>query len=317
MSVEKTVDDLQSLKIQGASKVKQAVLLELKDLLQKDKSKNTQEFLKKFKHTAKLLAFARATEPETRNVVRKILLHSVQEKYLEKNSLHELKRAMLSECNDCLFSGEKSMKEIALHAQKLFNKKSIVFTHCHSHTVEDILVKAFNEGKLSRVIATETRPRFQGRITVTNLTKHGVPCTLIVDSAAHLFMKEADLFFSGADALLADGSIVNKIGTRMVSDYALQNNVPHYVGVSSLAFDPETFFEKTEPIEERNAVEVFEKKLHNLTIRNPAFDLTPAENIKAIVSEYGVLSPKDFSQKMIKELGLRSGKFVSLNELLK
>lgn len=311
MSLQKTVSDLRSLKIQGASKVKYAVISELKQLIEKDRSRSEKEFLKKLKKAAYMLAYARPTEPKARNAVRKVLLHSI-----EGNSLDVLKNAMVKECNSILSEDKKIMQKIAANGAKLFKKDYVAFTHCHSHSVEAIFVKAFLQKKLSHVIVTETRPRFQGRITAENLARKGIPVTLIVDSAAHLFLQKTDLFFSGADAILANGSVVNKIGTRMVSDYAKQYGVPHYVASSSDSFDPETFFGKDEVIEERSAKEVWNKKLRNLRIVNHAFDLTPAKNIKGIVSEYGVHSPKKFSKLIIKKSGLRK-RFISLQELLK
>lgn len=311
MQLEKTVSDLRSLKIQGSSQVRKAIVFAVKDFAKKDKSKNVKEFRKKLKLVMKKLLLARPTEPETRTALRIIL-----RKANENLPLSELKKAVVRECIDFEKNRKFALEIIAYNALKLFKKNSVAFTHCHSHTVEEILALAFKKKKLKRVIATETRPKLQGRITVTNLTKRGIPCTLIVDSASATFLKEADIFFTGADALLADGSVVNKIGTALISDYAKKEKVPHYVASSSHCFDPLTFFGKKEVIEQRPVEEVWEKKFKKLSIANPAFDLTPAKNVSGIVSELGVHSPKSFSNFMVRKLHLKKG-FTSLQDLLK
>lgn len=291
--------------------MRRAIVFAVMDVVQKDKSRNVKEFRKKLKAAMRKLLLARPTEPETRTALRIIL-----RKANENLQRQELKKSIIKECIDFEKNRKFALEVIAFNALKLFKKSSIAFTHCHSHTVEEILALAFKKKKLKRVIATETRPKFQGRITASQLTKRGIPCTLVVDSAAATFLKEADLFFTGADALLADGSVVNKIGTALISYYAKKEKVPHYVASSSHCFDPLTFFGKQEEIEQRPVKEVWEKRMKKLSIANPAFDLTPAGNVKAIVSELGVYSPKKFSGLMVKKLKLRKG-FVSLQDLLK
>lgn len=311
-SVLETVRAIRSLKIQGSSQVRKAVVQALKDSVQKSRARTVKQFRVELKKNMLLLAGARPTEPETRTALRIIL------KTAMKNlSLDELKKRVARECIEYEKNRKKALEKIAkIGARRLRNCPKI-FTHCHSHTVEGILLELNKQKKLKHVYLTETRPLYQGRITARNLSRAGVPCTMIVDSAARSFIKECDAFLTGTDAILANGAIVNKIGTSMISIAACNAHVPHFVASSSHSFDPATYFGAEERIEERPSSEVWNKKLPKLKIRNPAFDITEPELVKAIICEKGVFTPKKFVRQMARELALEGKKFVSLIELLK
>lgn len=294
-SAKKTASEIKSLKIQGASNVRKATVNAIEKVVSASKAKTADALRNEIKKAAKIL-FVRPTEPETKNAIR-IILRAARGK-----NIKEMKKNVLREISEYEKNREASKKKIPGNALKLFKKKSIVFTHCHSSTVEEILKLAHKKGKISRIISTETRPRFQGRITTKNLSNAGIKVTHIVDGAAATYMKEADIFITGADAILANGNVVNKVGTSLIALCAEKENVPYYVCASSHKFDQETYFGKVEKIEMRNADEVWNKKMKNLTIKNPAFDITEAKYIKAIVSEKGILKPKEFAKREKKNL---------------
>ncbi len=310
--VLRTVRDIRLLRIQGASQVRKAVVNAIKESVQDSKARTTSQLRAELKKNMLLLARARPTEPETRTALR-IILKSA----MKKLPLSELKESIVRECTQYEANRKKAMEKIAVTGARALKSKHVVFTHCHSHTVEGILVELKKQKKLEHVFLTETRPRWQGRITATNLTRAGIPCTMVVDSAARAFIGKSDAFLTGTDAILANGAIVNKIGTSMISLAAKKAGVPHYAATSTHSFDPATFFGAQEKIEERPPREVWGKKLKNLEIRNPAFDVTEPELVRAIICEKGVFTPKRFVKQMARELALEGKKFVSLIELLK
>ena len=310
--VLETAKKIRKLEIQGSSKVRKAVVNALRASVERSRAKNAEELREELKKNMLLLANARPTEPETRTALRIIL--RAAHKHL---SLEELKAEIVKACVEYEKNREKAMQIIAEIGSEALKDCSIIFTHCHSHTVEEILKKMHEKGYLQAVICTETRPRYQGRITARRLTKAGIACTMIVDSAARMFIGKADAFLTGCDAILASGAIVNKIGTSLISLAARKANVPHYVASSSHCFDPATYYGKEEPIEERPAAEIWEKRLKRLTIKNPAFDVTEAELVKAIICEKGLLTPKRFIKLMVKELGLNKKPYISLIDMLK
>ncbi len=309
--IKQTVHSIRSLKIQGASAVRKAIVLALKQSVQESNAHSVKEFRHELRKNALLLATARPTEPETRTALRIILKKAFAEK-----PLNELKKSIIQECISYEKNRKKAMQKIAKIGARELKNCNTVFTHCHSHTVEAILLQAKKNRTLKRVINTETRPQWQGRITATNLAKAGIPVTHIVDSAAGVFLEEADAFITGADAILASGAAINKIGTSLISLKAKQLGIPHYIATSTHSFDPATYYGEKEEIEQRSPKEVWEKKPKGVTIKNPAFDTTKAKYIKAIICEKGIFSPKKFVKKMEKDLKLKEKKFTSLVEML-
>jgi ribose 1,5-bisphosphate isomerase len=312
-NIKKTFKEIKSLKIQGKSEVRKAIVNALLKSARTSRAKTLIAFKREMEKESGLLLSARPTEPEARTAVR-IILKAAS---IHSQSLGAVKEATVKAASDYEKNRAKAMKTIAEYGYGLIPNNAIVFTHCHSHTVEEILKLA--RDKIDFVIATETRPKFQGRITAEQLTRAGINVTMIVDSAANHFMHKADLFITGADAILSDGSVVNKIGTSQISLCAGKHDVPHYIATSSHCFEPLTYYGIPEEIEERPSSEIWEKKLKNLSIRNPAFDITPAHFIKEIITEKGIFAPETFSMLMIKELGLeyRKEEFLSLLKLWK
>jgi ribose 1,5-bisphosphate isomerase len=166
-----------------------------------------------------------------------------------------------------------------------------ILTHCHSSVVTGTIVKAHEKGKKFRVIQTETRPKYQGRITAYELIETGVDTTMIVDSAARHYMKEIDFVLVGSDAITSEGNVINKIGTSQVALAAWEARIPFYVVSTLLKFDPVTIHGTYEAIEERETAEIWESPPEGLKIRNPAFDVTRRDYVHGLITEEGVISP--------------------------
>jgi ribose 1,5-bisphosphate isomerase len=167
---------------------------------------------------------------------------------------------------------EASRERIAEIGAKRIRDGMVVFTHCHSSTVTHLLRKASQDGKTFKVICTETRPVFQGRITAKEMVDLGVKTTFIVDSAARSFMKKADIVIVGADAITSEGNIINKIGTATIALLASEARVPFYVASELLKFNSATLSGEYETIEERSEDEVWTDAPEKLAARN-AFEV--------------------------------------------
>jgi methylthioribose-1-phosphate isomerase len=181
-----------------------------------------------------------------------------------------------------------------------------VMTHCNTGALATAgygtalgVIRA-SKGKNISVIANETRPYLQGaRLTAWELLQEGIPCTLITDSmAGHLMSKgEVDVIVVGADRIAANGDVANKIGTYPLAVLAKRHGIPFYVAAPLSTFDPKIPDGSQIPIEERPATEVTgygDRRWapEGVAVRNPAFDVTPAELITGIICEKGVvLSP--------------------------
>ncbi len=196
-------------------------------------------------------------------------------------------------------------------------------THCNSSVAFSIFETAFKQGKNINVVATETRPRQQGYITVDFLQKAGIPSTLILDSAVRYYMKKVDLVVVGADAITANGSLINKVGTSQVALAANEARVSFIAAAETYKFSPRTMFGEMVEIEERDPGEVLspelQKKWPKLKVSNPAFDVTPHKYIDMIITEIGAISPemafwiiKDKLGWELEETAEQSGKGVKL-----
>ena len=188
---------------------------------------------------------------------------------------------------------------------ELIPEAARVMTHCNTGALATAgygtalgVIRA-SKGKNISVIANETRPYLQGaRLTAWELVQEGIPCTLITDSmAGHLMSKgEVDVVIVGADRIAANGDVANKIGTYPLAVLAKRHGIPFYVAAPLSTFDPKIPDGSRIPIEERPAAEVTGYRgtrwaPEGVSVRNPAFDVTPAELITAIISEKGIASP--------------------------
>ena len=191
------------------------------------------------------------------------------------------------------------------HGAALMPKGARILTYCNTGalatsghgTALGVVRTAFAQDKTISVIACETRPYLQGaRLTAWECVQEGIPCTLITDNmAGHLMSKgDVDLAIVGADRIAANGDAANKIGTYMVAVLARRHRLPFYVAAPTSTFDPQTANGSAIQIEERPPHEVTGYRgvrwaPEGVAIRNPAFDVTPAELISGIICEKGVV----------------------------
>jgi methylthioribose-1-phosphate isomerase len=189
-------------------------------------------------------------------------------------------------------------REMARHAAELFTPGTRALTHCNAGglatggygSAVGALRAAFERGLLERVLVDETRPLLQGsRLTAWELETVGIPHAVIADAAAASMMArgEVDLVVTGADRIARNGDTANKIGTYSLAVLARHHEIPLYVVAPTSTVDPDTATGADIPIEERDPAEVTAR----FAARNPAFDVTPADLIAAIVTERGVHRP--------------------------
>ena len=190
---------------------------------------------------------------------------------------------------------------------KLIKERARVMTHCNAGALATagygtaLGVIRSAKGKKISVIANETRPYLQGaRLTAWEMVQEKIPCTLITDSmAGHLMSRgEVDVVIVGADRIAANGDVANKIGTYALAVMAKRHGIPFYVAAPVSIFDPAIPDGSHIPIEERSADEVTGyRKLRwapkGVKVRNPAFDVTPADLVTGIICEKGVVLNPD------------------------
>ena len=196
-------------------------------------------------------------------------------------------------------------RKMGKHGAELLTQEARVLTHCNAGalataghgTALGVVRSAVEAGKHISVIADETRPFLQGaRLTAWEMMQEGIPVTLITDGMAGFLMSrgEIDVVIVGADRIAANGDVANKIGTYMVAVLARRHDLPFYVAAPISTIDLAMTSGAGIPIEERGAAEVrgFQEQSWappGVAVRNPAFDVTPAELVTALITERGVV----------------------------
>lgn len=256
-SFDKICRDIKKINIQGARNIAKAAL-KAYYLLPSENSK-------------RVLLSLRPTEPMLRNVLK------IAGKVPEEKILYHF---------------DLAQKRINENVLSILKQKVKIFTHCHSTNVVNALIYAKKHKRNFEVFSTETRPLYQGRRTAKELTKAKIKVTLLTDLEAREFIKNADAVFLGADAILKNGDVINKIGSAMFAEIALDHSKPVYIIADSWKFSSRDI-----KIEEREHDEIWKNAPKRIKIKNIAFEIIPSDYIKAIISELGILKSKDFVEK--------------------
>ncbi len=221
------------------------------------------------------------------------------------NDIDEIRKKLESEALLILSEDIAANKQMGHNGARFLEDGDVVMTHCNAGalatggygTALGVIRAAIEEGKKIEVYACETRPYLQGaRLTAWELLKDNIPVTLITDNMSGYFMKNGTIkkVIVGADRIARNGDTANKIGTYTHSVLAKEHGIPFLVAAPVSTLDPDTAAGSDIIIEERSIDEVaFVRNVQiapeGVKIKNPSFDVTPAENITAIITEKGVI----------------------------
>lgn len=221
----------------------------------------------------------------------------------ENNAL--IAEKLIAEAHEILAEDIRINRAMGAHGAALLNDGARVLTHCNAGalataghgTALGVFRSAVEAGKKISVIADETRPFLQGaRLTAWEMVQENIPVTLIADNMAGFMMSrgEIDAVVVGTDRVASNGDVANKIGTYMVAVLAHRHNIPFYVACPLSTIDMSIAHGKDIPIEERHEDEVkgfrdYHWAAQGVNIRNPAFDVTPAELVTGLITEKGVI----------------------------
>jgi len=240
----------------------------------------------------------------------------------QEKAVEAVKKLLVGEALAILEEDIETNKRIGEQGKDLVHANDAILTHCNAGalatggygTALGVIRRAWEDKKGIKVIATETRPLLQGaRLTAWELTREGIPVTLITDNMVAYLMQqgEIDLVIVGADRIACNGDVANKIGTYALAILAKVHGIPFYVAAPLSTFDRGTKTGQEIPIEERDASEVstlWGRCLAppGIKVRNPAFDVTPHRYVSAIVTEKGVIQPP-FEKRLNQILGKDGG----------
>lgn len=292
--VKKVVDDIKDIKIQWATNIAREACKIMQQELRNWNFKNSDEISEFFNKASKMLIDARETEPLLRNAMK-----YAKSKLKNWASADEIADAF-SEYLSWIEREERIRPEIW---SELIHDWDIVFTHCHSKSVIDILIKARNDWKKIHVYNTETRPLYQWRKTSQDLVNAGVPDTMVVDSSASSIIDntlwntvDVKEIFLWSDCIKPDWTVINKIWSFAIWLSAWNSWVPLYVVWSLLKID---VVDKVW-IEIRNWKELWPEAPDWLDIVNFAFDRIHHKCITWIVTEFGIIRPENLMRAVEK-----------------
>lgn len=265
-------------------------------------------FSRKLNRTAKYIANSR---PTARNLfwgierIRAVALKNKQQ------PVFKIKRIILEEAKLIMQEDMVSCRKIGLYGSRLLKNNSVVLTICNAGilatidygTALGVIYRAKEQGKKIKVYSSETRPLLQGsRLTAWELSKKGIDVCMIADNTAATLMRDGkiDLVIAGADRIASNGDAANKIGTLNLAILCKYHKIPFYIAAPKSTFDFKLKNGKGIAIEARKAQEVtkilFKKDVapFGASVLNPAFDVTCARLISAIITDRGIIYPPYF-----------------------
>lgn len=301
---EQVADVIVTMVVRGAPAIGVSAAYGVALGAQNTKARTTAEFASEFEQICARLA---GTRPTAVNLFWAIdrMKKVFSRLWTAGVPLEEIKQKLLAEAHAMYEEDIAACKAMGAHGAELMPSDGGVLTHCNAGalatcgygTALGVIRGAVERGKKIQVYADETRPFLQGsRLTAWELMADHIPTTVICDNMAASLMRAGKIqaVVVGADRIAANGDTANKIGTYSVAILAREHGIPFYVAAPWSTIDLATPTGEQIPIEERSAKEVTHHGGKQMTpdgvgIRNPAFDVTPAKYIAAIITERGVL----------------------------
>ena len=288
--VKRIAQDIRTMKIRGAGKIGRAAATALKIAAKTSKAKTSSEFVREIDSVASFLISTRPTAVSLPNAVRFVVSKLAS---MKDADIAALRKNIISRANEFIHTSNNAVKIIGEIGARRISNGDVVMTHCNSQCALAVIKTAFKQGKRIKAFVTESRPSRQGFISARELSKAGVPTTMIVDSAVRYFIRNVNKVVVGADSIAANGAVINKIGTSQIALIAHEARVPFFVAAESYKFHPGTLVGSLVEIEERDPKEIVDpKRFPGVKIRNPVFDVTPPEYIDLIITERGIVPPQ-------------------------
>lgn len=293
-------DAIRSMVVRGAPAIGIAAAMGIALAAVKSETKEISAFKNEMHHICQVFASTRPTAVNlfwSINRMRKIIENA--------DDIEKCRNDLAREAQKIHDEDIEINKKIGQHGHRFIADGAAVMTYCNAGalatggygTALGVIRSAVEHGKKVTVYACETRPYLQGaRITAWELVNDGIETILICDNMAGYFMRKNGIqcVIVGADRIAANGDTANKIGTYSLSLLAKAHGIPFYVAAPTSTLDPDTLHGDSIVIEERSVDEIAYSQgvqiaPEGIFIKNPAFDITPVENITAIITDQGVI----------------------------
>src|SRR5580765_2784831 len=310
---QQVADVIRNMVVRGAPAIGVAAAMGIALGVQNSKAETVGDMKKDFDEICKTIGETRPTAVNLFWAIRRM-----QGKFetLRVRPMPQIKQALVEEAQRMHAEDIAANQAMGRHGATLMPSSGGVLTHCNAGalatagygTALGVIRAAVEQGKNIHVFADETRPFLQGsRLTAWELMKDGIPTTVISDNMAGVMMKQGKIgaIVVGADRIAANGDVANKVGTYTVAILAREHNIPFYVAAPTSTVDLACPDGSKIPIEQRDAKEVThiagrQMVPDGVEIENPAFDVTPAKYVTAIITERGIArAPYDVSLRTL------------------
>ena len=296
-NIKTIADDIKTITIQWATNIAVAAFGIMKLELNTLDFTSVEELHEFMKQWTKLLMEARNTEPMLFNGMKYVLSK------LNNKSVDIQQKELSWAFDEFMWRVEDEKKIRKKLWSDLISDGNTIFTHCHSSSVVWILKQAHVDNKKIHVYNDETRPLYQWRITSKELVDAWIQNTMVTDGSSTFFVDNmyenhvhVDMVIIGCDSVRINGDVLNKVWSFGIGLAAHHSKIPVYIAGSLMKVDTTNSIE----IEQRSANEVWEDRPKGLEIMNYAFDMIPAQFITWIITEFGIIKPKDI-RKMVKK----------------
>jgi len=298
---EQVADVIRNMVVRGAPAIGVAAAMGIALGVNNSKAESTGDLKREFDQICDVIGKTRPTAVNLFWAIRRM-----QEKFerIRIRPIPQIKQDLIEEARRMHSEDIAANQAMGRHGAALMPAEGGVLTHCNAGalatagygTALGVIRAAIEQGKKIHVYADETRPFLQGsRLTAWELMKDGIPTTVISDNMAGAMMLQGKIgaIVVGADRIAANGDVANKIGTYTVAVLAREHNIPFYVAAPTSTIDLACPDGSQIPIEQRNAKEVTHIAGKQMTpdgveVENPAFDVTPAKYVAAIITEKGI-----------------------------
>ena len=301
-SADETAEGIRSMVVRGAPAIGCAAAYGVALEALRLRNTSVAEFSAGMEKAFEVLA---ASRPTAVNLFWALKRMRARWESLGGRAVGEIANTLLAEAHEILAEDIRINRAMGAFGAALLSDGARVLTHCNAGalataghgTALGVIRSAVEAGKRISVIADETRPFLQGaRLTAWEMVQENIPVTLITDNMAGHMMSlgEVDAVVVGTDRVAANGDVANKIGTYMVAVLARRHNIPFYVACPLSTIDLSIPDGSAIPIEERAVEEVTgfrdcQWAAQGVSVRNPAFDVTPAELVTGLITEIGVV----------------------------
>ncbi|AQL41433.1 translation initiation factor IF-2B subunit delta [Halorientalis sp. IM1011] len=305
-AVEAVAADIADMEIRGAATIARAAAGALATQAKASDADSPDRFRADMHAAAGVLYDTRPTAVSLPNALRFVF------QSMDGTTVESLRQSAVDAAERFQSQLERAQDDLGEIGANRLRDGDTVMTHCHSTDALACIEAALEQGKELSAVVKETRPRNQGHITAEQLREWDVPVTLIVDGAARRYLDEVDHVLVGADAVAADGSVINKIGTSGLAVSARERGVPIMTAAQTIKLHPGTLTGHTVEIEMRDEAEVIDDEtradIGEITVENPAFDVTPPRYMDAIVTERGQFPPESIVTLMRELFGEASAR---------